>query len=190
LRQRARFNRRARSGRARTGSRCGPRLAVPRQREHDAVDPAEANRPASGRGPRNQNIDPSRGAKRYRLVAASATTAAIHDGEDHDGHQSSQRGSDPKGSAREWHSNPLPLANRNLNSVTTTLNPCYSGARKRCPSAQVLATCFTYARIARKAAPGRIRQARPSAAPPWLEKAVVAKIGPVEPVSVRRQRER
>jgi hypothetical protein len=39
-----------------------------------------------------------------KLVAAATT--AIHDGEDHDGHQSSQRGSDPKGSAREWHSGP------------------------------------------------------------------------------------
>ena len=39
----------------------------------------------------------------------------------------------------------LPLANRNLNSVITTLNPCYSRARK----------------------------ARSSAASPWLETAVV-----------------
>jgi hypothetical protein len=28
---------------------------------------------------------------------------------------------------------PLPLANRNLNSVITTLNPCYSRARKALP---------------------------------------------------------
>jgi len=93
----------------RTPSGCGPHLAVPRQqqRKDQAVDLAEANRPETGGAPWNQNVDPSRGAKSYRLVAARATaTAAVHDGEDHDGNQSSQRGSDPKGSAREWHSGP------------------------------------------------------------------------------------
>ena len=44
-------------------------------------------------------------AGRYQLVAATATTAAVHDGED-DNHHSSKRGSDPKGSAREWHPKP------------------------------------------------------------------------------------
>lgn len=33
---------------------------------------------------------------------------------------------------------PLLLANRDLNSITTTLNPCYSGARKHCPLARFL----------------------------------------------------
>jgi hypothetical protein len=57
--------------------------------------------------PRNQNVRPSEPqvAGCYQLVAATATTA-VHDGEDHDGHQSGEGGSDPKSSAREWHSKP------------------------------------------------------------------------------------
>jgi hypothetical protein len=48
--------------------------------------------------------------------------------------------------------NPLPVANRNLNSLKTTLNPSYSGCKEALLLWPVLATCFTYARFSRNAA--------------------------------------
>jgi hypothetical protein len=66
---------------------------------------------------------------------------------------------------------PLPLANRKLNTVKTTLNPGYSGARKHCPFGQVLATCFTYARIARKRRSMKNPTSSVECGTSWLEKA-------------------
>jgi hypothetical protein len=130
-----------------------------------------ANRPASGRGPGIQSVRPSRaaGCGCYQLVAATAT-AAVHDGEDHDGHQSSQRGSDPKGSAREWHSKPPSLANRSLNRLETTMNAGYSRAsssQERGHLGQVLATCFSVMpwQIATPRLFGTPRQPQPHGAP-------------------------
>jgi hypothetical protein len=68
---------------------------------------------------------------------------------------------------------PLPRANRNLNTVKTTLNPGYSGARKHCPFGQVLATCFTYARIARKRRSMKNPTSSVECGTSWLEKADV-----------------
>jgi hypothetical protein len=48
---------------------------------------------------------------------------------------------------------PLPLANRSLNTITTTLEPLLFRCKEHGPFGQVLATCFTRARIARNAAP-------------------------------------
>ena len=62
--------------------------------------------PGEREGPRGTRVAPPepQAAGRYRLVVDTAAAAtAVHDGEDHDGHKSSQRGPDPEGSGREWH---------------------------------------------------------------------------------------
>ena len=68
--------------------------------------------PNSSRRARSPSCD-----RRGPLVAATAT-AAVHDCKDHDGHQSSQRGTNPKGSARDRHSTTsfhlLDLAHRDI----------------------------------------------------------------------------
>jgi len=140
----------------RTPSGCGPRLPVPRQqqRKDEAADLAEANRPANGRDP----VEPERGPlpRREALPASSRPR--------HHHRRTRRRGPrwppeqparlrSKRFCARVAFRTPFPLANRSLNTVTTNLSPCYSGARKHCPFGQVLATCFTCARNARNAAP-------------------------------------